>query len=362
MKIMLVEDEPRVRKSLEYMIVTGRSNDRLTASLRDGVAALQALAEHEPDLLVTDIAMPEMNGLELIVQAKTLYPQLEIVIVSGYDDFQYARRALQLGVQDYVLKPVRKEEFVGVLAAVEARLIRRAAASVFGISPDWALRRDWVRTEDKFVLMLENRNVEQALARVREVLDDCGSRMGDWREGLKTVNPLIYSMGKVSGEAGIAMREAQREMAGIDRLWIEGQPDVAAVYSWFDELLQRFARKHGASAERSEPIAFAAKQFVDKQFRQDINLQKIAEQLHVNASYLGQRFREQFGEPLNQYLNRIRIEHAARLLQQSSIRAYEAAELSGFQDAKHFTKTFKRIVGCTPQEYRERSAPKETGR
>lgn len=113
MKILIVEDEHYTRKAL-IKIIKGKYDSTILEA-ENGLKALEYL-KHEPiDIIVTDIRMPEMNGLELAEKVKDLHPNVFVIIVSGYSEFEYAQKALKLKVKDYILKPLEKEEIFKVL-------------------------------------------------------------------------------------------------------------------------------------------------------------------------------------------------------------------------------------------------------
>ncbi|MFD0692997.1 response regulator [Paenibacillus sp. GCM10027628] len=118
MKLLVVDDEPIILNGIIRMIQKANTPFNEIAGAADGYDALQKLADFQPDLILTDIHMPEMDGLALIkeVQARNLCDRF--VILTGYGDFDYARQALRYQVIDYLLKPINKEELLGVLERV----------------------------------------------------------------------------------------------------------------------------------------------------------------------------------------------------------------------------------------------------
>ena len=114
-KVFLIEDEIVIREALERMIPWNEYGFELVGKAKDGEIALPMIRKTKPDVLITDIKMPFMDGLTLSGIVKKEFPDIRIVIVSGYDDFEYAKKAIALGVDDYLLKPIAKAEFVNVL-------------------------------------------------------------------------------------------------------------------------------------------------------------------------------------------------------------------------------------------------------
>ena len=82
----------------------------MVAQAADGVSALALQEQYLPEIIITDIRLPGMDGLELIYQVQQKYPATKFIVISGYSDFEYAKRAIQLQVSDYLLKPVKEEE------------------------------------------------------------------------------------------------------------------------------------------------------------------------------------------------------------------------------------------------------------
>lgn len=125
MNILLVEDEPPILRDLQYIIESYREDFAVVATALDGQNAALLLEQNKEqiDVVITDIHIPIMNGLELIACARQNAPEMDCIIISGYSEFEYAKRAVRLGVADYLLKPVNEEELYFLLRQI---YIRRA--------------------------------------------------------------------------------------------------------------------------------------------------------------------------------------------------------------------------------------------
>ena len=106
-RIILVDDEEEVRKSIIRKIKWEENGFLVVGDAENGEDALEKIEALEPDLILTDIRMPYMDGLTLAERVRQKYPSMKIVIFSGYDDFEYAKQAIKLNVTEYILKPVR---------------------------------------------------------------------------------------------------------------------------------------------------------------------------------------------------------------------------------------------------------------
>ncbi|WP_100404716.1 response regulator [Bacillus solitudinis] len=113
--LMIVDDEEHVRLGIKSLIKWEAYDICIIAEARDGAEALELLEHHHVDILMTDIRMPEVNGLELIKTVNKQYSHIKTIIMSGFNDFDYAKKALKLGVSDYLLKPSRTQEILDIV-------------------------------------------------------------------------------------------------------------------------------------------------------------------------------------------------------------------------------------------------------
>ncbi len=125
--VLVAEDEFEVREAIVSGTDWAGLGFRVTDSAENGQEAWELFAKGAPDLLLTDIRMPFMDGLQLAEQVKRQYPGTRVVILSGYDEFEYAQRALKLSVDEYVLKPFSSGDLANVLAKVRTVLDEEAA-------------------------------------------------------------------------------------------------------------------------------------------------------------------------------------------------------------------------------------------
>lgn len=121
-RIILVDDEEEVRKSIIHKIDWNAVGFQVVGDAENGEDALEKIELLEPDVVLTDIRMPYMDGLTLSEKIRQKYPSMKIVIFSGYDDFEYAQRAIKLNVTEYILKPVNVEELTAILKKIKGNL------------------------------------------------------------------------------------------------------------------------------------------------------------------------------------------------------------------------------------------------
>lgn len=120
--IILVDDEEEVRKSIIKQIDWESAGFQVVGDAENGENALEKIEVLEPDVVLTDIRMPYMDGLTLAEKIRQRYPSTKVVIFSGYDDFEYAQKAIKLNVTEYILKPVNVEELTSILKRIKSNL------------------------------------------------------------------------------------------------------------------------------------------------------------------------------------------------------------------------------------------------
>ncbi len=120
--VMLVDDEEEVRIAIEKKINWGELGFNVVGTAGNGYDALEMALERRPDVVMTDINMPFMNGLEFSKQLKAELPSTKFVILSGYDEFEYAKEAIEISVVEYILKPVNSDELCQLFSRLKVRL------------------------------------------------------------------------------------------------------------------------------------------------------------------------------------------------------------------------------------------------
>lgn len=141
LNILLVDDEPKVLRGLRSIIERSGEKWEVIGECRNGIEALDIISNSCPDVVITDIKMPCMDGLELVEKAKSIVPDLKFIILSGYPDFRFAQKALRLETVDYILKPPDYKDILKSIKKVEAHKLEEMAKALKGISMSQVLRQ-----------------------------------------------------------------------------------------------------------------------------------------------------------------------------------------------------------------------------
>lgn len=129
-RVLIVDDEFRIGMLIKKLIRWDEFNMECVDVVDNGDTAFQIVQTNRPDVIITDIRMPKINGLDLICMTRELYKDMKFVVISGYKEFEYAHRALQYGVEDYLLKPINENELNEVIKKIYMELTARQKQSI----------------------------------------------------------------------------------------------------------------------------------------------------------------------------------------------------------------------------------------
>lgn len=134
-KVMIVDDEPIIVEGLSRSIAWDKFNCKIIATAHDGIEGKQKIEEFAPHMIFMDICMPEMDGLKMIAAIKSQFPDLEVSVLTGYRDFEYAQEAIRLGVTRFLLKPSNMDELEEAINAMSTNLKKKNISGVEGTIP-----------------------------------------------------------------------------------------------------------------------------------------------------------------------------------------------------------------------------------
>ncbi|SFT24893.1 response regulator [Paenibacillus sp. BC26] len=340
-RILLVDDEPMIKLSMRKILTDTHPDFVIVGDAMDGQEALEMAEREQPHVIITDISMPVMGGLELIraIHEKGWKP--EIVILSGYGEFDYAREALRYGVADYILKPIR-------VSAVKELMI--------GLYEKHRERIECCRTKSD--LMFQCLQVSGGLFELIWKVDERGVKAAA-EEVVRMI--LSYELPDEQKKESLldtaaAIRHQAEERGtplAFDLVWREQLSEMIQDFHGMllHELGQvRGSRNWGKHSVIHEAIAVIQARYADPQFK----LEELLSVLNISVTHFYNMFKQETGKSFISYLIEYRIEQAKGLLsQQKQLKTYEVGERVGYPDYPHFTKLFKKVVGVTPSEYRK---------
>lgn len=349
-KLMIIDDEYAIHLSLRKLTEASGLGIEVAAEAEDGAEALQLLEETAPDIIVTDICMPEMDGLEFIRRVREVRKHTFIIILSGHDNFEYARQAMRSGVSDFLLKPVDPAQFHAALVKACEELERRVER--FSEQTAWTMAHQ--HSKSRLVDLLW-------AAREREALELAGEMMTRFETGGPADVGLPHYAGMLLGELRQALEERglslPPEEPGADTVADPVFPqddDEACRECFLARIKETIARIKGMRNLGAHHNIVKAKRYIEENYAmEDLCLQEVADSLGMSVTYLSRTFKNETKTNFVKYVTQVRMNKAKELLACGSLSAQEAAYRVGYSDYVHFSKTFKKVHGLTPSEFRK---------
>ena len=343
-KVVLIDDEAAVKKTLNILVDSDYPDFQVVGEASDGLEGLALIEQTNPDLVITDIRMPVMDGLALVKEMRERSIETEVVIISGYDTFDYARQALRYGVKDYLLKPISARDVAAIFRQMVEKLrVEREQAQE---SQEWLLSSKsllkelanhiWVLNEPSAMLTLESIICEFSGKPYRHF----SSR----EMYLKLVAQLNLQMNEIHEKAPPLI-----DFTSLSPLNNEADMRAACgllIHEYIEAI--RKMRRWSSYNPMIKAVAYIQEHY----HRSDLLIQDIASFIEMSPSYLSKTFKSEIGDTFTDYLTKMRMNKALQLLVDTNLKVYEVAQAVGYSDQTHFSKAFKKQYGVSPSEYR----------
>jgi Response regulator containing CheY-like receiver domain and AraC-type DNA-binding domain len=352
-KLLIVEDEKADREGLESFVDWSSFGLELLPSAADGAEGLDRITSYNPAIVITDLRMPAMGGLEMIERAREAVSdreaQSEFVIASGYDEFDYARRALRLGVAEYLLKPIEREPLEKCLRSCVERLDARDrrrlswAELAPGESSGYKEADAALAELEAGLRGLAPKRIEAAIGRVRGALRESAVRRDAVLDSIvdRWLSNCLELRARENSALGETMLGRIRAATSLEALGdaIAGiAADLAA------------GIEADAGAKRSDLVRLAV-EIIHRDYSRSLSLKSIADEIGVSPNYLGRLFAEVEGIGFSDYLTKIRMAEAQRLLAEGRLKVKAVAEAVGCPNVPYFCTLFKSVYGVSPSKY-----------
>ena len=399
-QILIVDDEPHVVDAIRGILEQEPAVDMEIHTAFRGQQALKLCQQYPISLLITDIRMPDMSGLELARQVRQLTPDCNVILLTAYSDFTYAYEGIQLHASDYILKTEDKQ------------IIRSRIFKILGTMEQELRHRSWLESARESN-PISDRLCKKLLMPQRSSQQEEAFTLLGFRE---TGFPLLLMTAKTPShipiQADILQKSLMRCLSGrithlcastisenvcslvlsldpkgyaITGTWLmvtmeriqalytaTTQAECAILYSYPIDNLDQLSGKYQIAARYLEAERFDAcvkvisdvkkesplvtihfvKRYVKEHLNQDLSLSQISVVTGYNPTYLSRLFKEQTGETLNRYISRKRMEYIARLMRDPQISMQQIMDAAGFATRSYFNQFVKKETGLTPKQYR----------
>ncbi|AOT71347.1 response regulator transcription factor [Geosporobacter ferrireducens] len=334
-RILLVDDEHLERKALEIIIKSGISQASIIGQAESGDEAVKLCNELKPDMIFMDIKIPGINGIEASKIIKEKYPQTIIFILTAYDEFDFAHKAVKIGIDDYILKPAKPEEIISIIKKYEHKVKHRESIVDVQKLSNSILSRKYndAKTILKEVLdNIEENQDENERERIKKaaVVADKMIEMST-SMGLKKIHPHSYDTAKKFSQI-YEFKKARIELTEILDIIFEEIVDKK-LYDRNDEMN-------------------AIVNYVEKNYQNRISLEEVADYVNLNPQYLSRLVKKELGIGFSNYVTNLKIEKAKELLLETDMPVLNISLELSYNEPNYFCRVFKKIVGMTPMEYR----------
>lgn len=337
-RILVVDDEPIIRKGLIKLIEQSNYSFTSIRSAENGERAMEMIKEEQPDFLFSDIQMPKCNGLTLCEQVSNRYPNIQMVVISGYSDFLYAQKSLSYGVKDYMLKPVNKKKVQDVLDKLTANLNSKPPQVHLSIAKLDELNK---LMEDA-IWSLDTEKLDECFNKLKQEIQIYNFQGAQQKELLDEYYGIL-----------IMKLNARDVFPFINDLNFQEILDSETIFNEFkSKVTQIMSELRIKRKGKQKDAVVEAKHYIEKHLSKDVSLEEVADFLGLNASYFSQLFKQKTNETFVQYRIKRRMEKAKKLLEIPHYRITDISYEIGYSDHPHFTKTFKKYAGCSPSDYR----------
>ena len=401
-KVLIVEDEVLVREGLKSVIGWDKLGMEVVGDAANGRQALEIYERERPDIVLTDIRMPVMDGLELIARIREEDKKTGIVILTCYEEFGYLQEALRMGVSDYILKlKMKPAEIEAAMAKVKKKLDEDEengagpdGAEEFRLQKEEELKRYIfyhqvsigffrsrmerlnlaVKEKDMVLLRVVIQRYEKARLKImddrgmliRFVILNTTEEIMEKYGGGETIQEgpdcflLFMNVVNDPKDEDSWMEKMQKEIShvlsnfmGMRTVW-----GVSSVFQSFTELPDKYQeccqKMQDERVDLSVEI-FEAVRYIEENLTQRLTLNQVASSINLSPNYLSSLFKKELGVGFVDYITEKRVERAKELLENTGLRTYEVAQQAGFVDESYFSKTFKRLTGKRPSAFRKRN-------
>lgn len=395
-KILIADDEPKIRQGLKDTLENFGLPVEVCAEARNGLEALEKTKELEPDILLVDICMPKLSGIKFLEELRKLKIECRIIVISGFNEFSYAKQAIRLGVSSYLLKPIADEELKDALEGCMNDLEKERKSRKF-----MDLMKEQIR---------QNRNYLRDIF-FNDWIDGKLSD-GEWQEqmeflGIKIPDTLLLTVislqpgyeGRLSGSTvteelyKMTMEKIMRDLVGEYSpvyVFMNRYQDIVGILGGYDhdtgteslrrhlgseiekraggkccvqaqicrrtEIAETYSRMRDYAKKVMEcrPIVMDARKYIYEHYDQrDLDLTKVADAIGCNPSYLSRVMKQELGISFKDFLTMLRIGEAIHLMRNQDLSLNQIAEKVGYSNQHYFSAAFKNCQGVSPSEYRK---------
>ena len=362
--LLIADDEADERTLIRFLLNDFRNTFHILEA-QNGRDALELLTNNHVDILLSDIQMPFLSGIELVSQVKEKNPDIEVLFFSGYDDFSYVKAALSLKAVNYILKPVDPDEFHKVLTEIVDRLDSHKIefskseqyieAHFHDIASNATNKNSAQASIDdttslllhKIEAAIRTKQAAELSGQVHALLDKYAeiSNLSHIyiRHVCTTLLKLLISA--LPAQSDEDLQNAAKEIYSFRRF-----SDIVKLLDYYLSLVTGIFEQEQSA---SNYAVYQVEQYILLHYGEDLTLNALADLVYLNPNYLSNMFAQVTGCTLHKYIKQIRMEKAQELLLNTNMKVSDISQAVGYPNASYFCKSFQKLFGTTPERFRQ---------
>lgn len=341
-RILIVEDEELERTSLKIFLEENLSDVRIVGEAKSGYEAMEYIDREDINVILVDINIPGVDGLEVVRYAREKLDKVIIIVTTAYNDFELAHKAIKLKVNDFLLKPIRKEVLIETVQAYEEELNQQ----------------DSPGQSSKILVRLGNEirkcSYKASVDLLKEYIDSIYQEFNDVNVISKKLQELAKMILKISEELGVNDGNelvVQTEKLKIKYLLYNNKHDA---YNEVVKMIDILFDKVNVKGKISDDGMKVVVDYIERNIKKGISLEDVANHVNISTYYLSKIFKKEMGVNFITYITDRKMELAKEMLTTTDVPVLNIALDLAYNEANYFSKAFKKKTGYTPSEYREK--------
>ena len=350
-KILLAEDDVEMLEGLTHVIDWNTHGFIIAGTARNGGAALELVRKILPDLLITDITMPVMSGLELIREAKKIQPKIKSIIISCHEEFEYAREAIRLQADEYLLKHTLTEEtLLQTVSKIKSEIDEEAEHLQdyygFNVEPSHSYHlAELASLYSAYAPELKSAVKENDVLKLIKKSDEMNKQIDE-----KKYHPIPQKavLSKLLIELALLMPDSR----GISVEAMQLKDDNYSFKQGIQLIAEKIANSQYNTINRDVLKGIA---YIEENLGDNISCKNVAKHVNMNSSYFSRLFKKEMKQSFSDFVLQKRIDKATELLSNTRYNIDEIVRMVGIESVSYFYRIYKRITGNTPGDVRNRA-------
>ena len=349
-KLMIVDDEDIIRNGLKKHMDWENLGFNVVCLLEDGCEAISYLQSNHVDVILSDIKMYDVSGIDLARHVSENYPTIKMVLFSGYKEFDYAMNAIKYGACDYVLKPIVTEELASVFAKIRNVLDcekNTVSGSVMHLSLfEGAEYHEILSCCNTLVEAISTGNTGLMYVYHQKLIEFMHNKPNEFVFFVitKLIDDLYMHLDQTSFNLPDSLQKniffARMNYTNADIL-------LSQAGELFNMLCDYLSKK---KEDTRKSLIIRAKKYINDNLSSDFSSEEVAKNIFVSSGYLSRLFKNITGQNIIDYIIKCRINRAIELIREGRYSTKEVSEMVGYNNVDYFHKSFRKHTGYTVKQ------------